>query len=110
MSLLIRFFGTVLAVLLAAYYVPGFAVSGFYAAAIVAVVLGVLNITVKPLILILTLPLNLLTFGLFTFIVNALLLWFISTFIAGFAISGFIPALWGSLIITIVNWVLHKAT
>lgn len=110
MSLLVRFLGTVLAVLLAAYYVPGFAVSGFYAAMIVAVILGILNITVKPIILILTLPLNLLTFGLFTFVVNALLLWFISTFIAGFAVAGFVPALWGSLIITVVNWVLHKLT
>lgn len=108
MGLLVRFFGTVLAVLAAAYYVPGFHVSGFYAAVIVALVLGILNITLKPIILILTLPLNLLTLGLFTFIVNALLLWFVATFVQGFSVDGFAPALWGSLIITVVAWVLHK--
>lgn len=113
MSILVRFLGTVLAVLAAAYYVPGFHAEGFYIAAIVALILGVLNITIKPIILILTLPLNLLTLGLFSFIINALLLWFISPLlhgfgVTGFAIDGFVPALWGSLIITAVNWVLHK--
>ena len=97
-----------LAVLAAAYYVPGFHVSGFYAAVIIALVLGVLNITIKPILLILTLPLNLLTLGLFTFVVNALLLWFVATFVQGFSVDGFAPALWGSLIITLVSWVLHK--
>lgn len=108
MGLLVRFLGTVFAVLLAAYVVPGFAVSGFYAAALVALVLGVLNVTVKPVILVLTLPLNLLTLGLFTFVVNALLLRFVATFVPGFAIAGFAPALWGALIITVVHWTLHK--
>jgi putative membrane protein len=115
MGLLIRFFGTALAVLAAAYYVPGFHAEGFYVAAIVALVLGVLNITIKPILLILTLPLNLLTLGLFTFIINALLLWVVSPLlhafgVVGFSIDGFIPALWGSLIITVVNWILHKLT
>ena len=107
MSLLIRFLGTVFAVLLAAYVVPGFFVSNFYTAVIIAIVLGVLNITIKPLLLLLTLPLNLLTLGLFTFVINALLLWFVATFVQGFAVSGFIPALWGGLIIAVVNWLLH---
>jgi putative membrane protein len=110
MGLLARFLGTVFAVLLAAYVVPGFMVTGFYAAIIVALILGILNITVKPVILLLTLPLNLLTFGLLTFVVNALLLWFVATFVQGFSIEGFIPALLGSLIITAVNWTLHKLT
>ena len=110
MGLLLRFLGTVLAVLLAAYVVPGFTVSGFYAAAIVALILGVLNITIKPSLLILTLPINLLTFGLFTFIINGLLLWFVASFVQGFAVAGFLPAFLGSLVITIVNWVLHKIT
>lgn len=113
MGLLVRFLGTVLAVLAAAYYVPGFTVSGFYMAALVALVLGVLNVTIKPILLVFTLPLNLLTLGLFTFVINALLLWLVAPLlhafgVSGFAIAGFIPALWGSLIITVVNWVLHK--
>ena len=115
MGLLVRFFGTVLAVLAAAYYVPGFHAEGFYVAVIVALVLGLLNITIKPILLILTLPLNLLTLGLFTFIINALLLWLVSPLlhgfgVLGFSIDGFIPALWGSLIITVVNWVLVRAS
>lgn len=110
MGILVRFLGTVFAVLLAAYFVPGFVVSSFYAAVIVALILGALNLTVKPILLILTLPLNLLTFGLFTFVINALLLWFVASFVQGFAVSGFVPALLGGLIIAVVNWVLHKIT
>ncbi len=110
MSLVIRFLGTVLAVLLAAYVVPGFVVSSFYTAAIVALILGVLNITIKPILVVLTLPLNLITLGFFTFIINALLIWFIASFVQGFSVSGFIPALLGGLIIAVVSWTLHKIT
>jgi len=110
MGILLRFLGTVFAVLLAAYVVPGFTVESFYVAAIVALILGVLNITVKPILFVLTLPLNILTFGLFTFVLNALLLWFVASFVQGFSVAGFLPALLGSLVITIVNWALHKLT
>jgi putative membrane protein len=58
---------------------------------------------------ILTLPINLLTFGLFSFVLNALLFWFLATFIAGFGVAGFIPALIGSAILSGVAWVLHKS-
>jgi putative membrane protein len=110
MHLLARFLGTVFAVLLAAYVVPGFVVSSFYTAAIVALILGVLNITIKPLLLLLTLPINLLTFGLFTLVINAFLLWFIATFVSGFTVAGFVPALLGGLIIAVVGWILHELT
>ena len=108
MKILVRFLGTVLAVLLAAYVVPGFAVTSFYTAVIVALILGILNITIKPLLVLLTLPLNLLTLGLFTLVINALLLWFIASFVQGFSVSGFIPALLGGLVIAVVGWLLHK--
>jgi putative membrane protein len=110
MSLLVRFLGTVFAVLLAAYIVPGFSVDSFYTAAIVALILGVLNVTIKPLLVLLTLPLNILTLGLFTFVINALLIWFIASFVQGFSVSGFLPALLGGLLIAAVGWVLHKIT
>ena len=75
-----------------------------------ALVLGVLNITIKPILIILTLPLNILTLGLFTLVINAALLWLIATFVAGFTIDGFVPALLGGLVIALVSWILHKLT
>lgn len=110
MSLIVRFFGTVFAVLLAAYIVPGFHVDGFYAAAIVAIVLGLLNITLKPILLLLTLPLNVITLGLFSFVINAGLILLASTFVKGFAVEGFLPALFGGALISVVGWVFHILT
>lgn len=110
MGILVRFLGTVLAVLLAAYVVPGFVVSGFYTALIVALVIGILNFTLKPILVILTLPINLLTLGLFTLVINALLLWFVASFVQGFTVNGFVPAFLGGLVIAVVNWILHKLT
>jgi putative membrane protein len=93
--------------LLISNYVPGITVASFYTAVIVAVIWGIIGLTIRPVLLILTLPINIITFGLFSFVVNALLFWFLSTFIAGFVIAGFIPALIGSAILSLVGWVLH---
>lgn len=83
--------------------VPGIDVSGFYAALVVAILLGIINITLKPLLFILTLPVTILTLGLFSFVINAILLKFVATIVKGFEINGFIPALLGSLIISLVG-------
>lgn len=96
------------AILLIAQYVPGFEVSNFYSALIVALLLGVISVTLKPLILILTLPINLLTLGLFTFVINVLLLWWVASFVDGFSVGGFIPAFVGALIIGAVNSIIHR--
>ena len=108
MDFLVRFLGATLAVLLAAYLIPGFVVSGFYTALIVALILGVLNITIKPILVLLTLPLNLLTLGLFSFVINAALLLFIASFVEGFTVTGFVPALLGGVVIAVVNWIVHE--
>ena len=108
MDFLVRFLGATLAVLLAAYLIPGFVVSGFYTALIVALILGVLNITIKPILVLLTLPLNLLTLGLFSFVINAALLLFIASFVEGFTVTGFVPALLGGVVIAVVNWLVHE--
>lgn len=108
MGLLTRFLGTVFAVLLAAYFIQGFHVDGFYTAAIVALVLGLLNVTLKPIITLLTLPLNLLTLGLFSFVINAGLILLVSTFVKGFTVDGFLPALWAGALIAVVGWILHR--
>jgi len=111
MGLIARFFGTVFALLLATYLIDGFVVDSLYSAVIVALVLGVINITLKPLILLIALPLQILTLGLFTFVVNAAFLLFIASFIQGFSIAGnfieqFITALLAGLLIVAVLWVL----
>ena len=95
------------ALLLIANVVPGIAVASFYTALIVALVWGLFGLTIKPLLKLLTLPINILTLGLFSFVINALLFWFIGTFVQGFVVAGFIPALVGSFILAVVTWALH---
>jgi putative membrane protein len=96
------------AILLAAYVVPGVTVAGFGTALLAAVVLGAINLIVKPLLFILTLPVTLITFGLFSFVLNALLLWFAASLIPGFSIESFIAAFLGSFLIAGVQWIGHR--
>lgn len=107
-SLLSRLAIAVFAVLLTAYIVPGIAVDGFYAALITAVVLGVVNTLVRPVLVILTLPITILTLGLFLFVINAALLLFVASFVEGFAVSGFWVALLGSILISVIASVGNK--
>lgn len=110
MYLITNFLGTVLAVLVAAEFVPGFFVDGFVTAALVAVLLGIIAITLRPILLLLTLPINLLTLGLFSFVINAGILLGLASFIEGFSITGFIPALVGGVLIAVVQWIVHRIT
>ena len=96
---------TVLSLLFVANFIPGIEVSGFYIALIIALLLGVINVTLKPILLLLTLPINLLTLGLFTFVINGLLFWFIASFVDGFTVSGFIPAFIGAAIVSLFSWI-----
>lgn len=95
---------TALAFLFAAYLVPGIVVANFYTALILAFLWGIVHLTVKPILFILTLPIHFLTFGLFTFVLNGALLWFLGTFIEGFEVEGFVPAVAGALVISLVSW------
>jgi putative membrane protein len=101
---------TALSLLITAYFIPGFHVRSFMAAIIAAAVIGLVNAIVRPVLSLLTLPITILTLGLFAFVVNALTLWFASAFSPGFEINGFIPALLGSLVLSLVsgllNWIL----
>ncbi len=94
--------GTLIAI---AYYIPGISVQSFYSALIAALILGLINALIRPVILLLTLPVNILTLGLFTFVINALMFWLASTIVKGFYVAGFWPAFWGALIMTLVSWV-----
>lgn len=105
MRIIVKWFIVALSLLLAAYLVPGIAVTSFYTALIVAVLLGVVNIVLKPILVVLTLPINLLTLGLFTFVINGFLFWFLSTIVKGFSVEGFLAALLGSLVVSAASFV-----
>lgn len=106
--LISRYLLIVFSILLIARLVPGVEVDGLTTSLIVALVLGLINITIKPILFVLTLPITLLTFGVFGFVLNALLLWFVASFVEGFAIAGFVPALVSALIISLVGYVGNK--
>lgn len=94
------------AVILTAYLLPGVTVSGFLPALLVAIVLGFLNAFVKPILVLLTLPINIITIGLFTFVINALIILLVSQIVPGFRVDGFWWALLFSVILSIVNGLL----
>ncbi len=101
--------GTI-AVMLAAYLLPGVTVDTFLSAFAVAVVLGILNTILKPILLILTLPINLITLGLFTFVINALIVLLASALAPGFEVGSFGWALLFSFVLTVVTWFLSGIT
>lgn len=106
--LLFHFLGSVAAVLVAAQVIPGFYISTFVTAVVVTALLWVISITIKPVLLLLTLPINLLTLGLFTFVINAGILLGLAQFIEGFSITGFMPALLGAVVIAVFQWLIHR--
>jgi len=87
--------------------VPGIHADGVAATFVAALVLGILNALVRPLLLLVTLPINLLTLGLFTFVINALMLEMTSGFVRGFKVDGFGPALLGALLLSVVSFALN---
>jgi len=94
-------------ILLVSYLLKGIAIDHFLSAFFAAAVLGILNGIVRPVLILLTLPINLLTFGIFTFIINAALLMLVSAIVPGFDIDGFWTAVAGSILISIVNALLN---
>ena len=95
-------------IFLAAYLLPGINVEGYLPAVKAAVLLGLLNAFIKPVIILLTLPITLLTLGLFTIIINGFLLWFVGHAISGLTISGFFTAVLGSIIISLLSILLNR--
>jgi len=94
------------AIIVTAYLSGGIHVSGFFSAFFAAAILGILNAFFRPLLLLLTLPLNISTLGLFTFVINAIMLMMASGVIPGFEVHGFWSAVFGSLLISIISWLL----
>lgn len=97
--------------MLVAYIVPGVSFSGFWPALITSAVFGLINAIIRPIMIILTLPINVLTLGLFTLIINAFMFWLASTIVKGFEVTSFSAAFWGALvywlIITLINYLLE---
>lgn len=93
-----------IALSITAYLVPGLDLESWQAAAVGAIVMGLVNAIIKPILTILTLPLTLLTLGLFLFVVNAISLSLVAKFTPGFTIDGFWSALWGSIVLSLVSW------
>ena len=102
MKLLLKILFTALGVLAAAYLVPGITVTGFWDAVLVAIVFGILNATLGTVLKNLTLPLSIITFGLFLLVINALMFW-AATLVKGFAVSGFWAAFFGALVVTAIS-------
>lgn len=107
-GILIRWLILTAAVLAAAYLVRGIHADDFFSALAAAAVLGILNALLRPVLIILTLPITVLTLGLFLFVINALLLMMASGLVGSFHVEGFGSALLGSLVISIVGWLLNS--
>lgn len=107
MRWLARIFLNGLAIVVAAWFVPGVHLAGPGTALVAGAILGIVNVLVKPVIIVLTLPFTLITLGLFLFVVNAMCLAATAALVPGFDISGFTAALLGALLVSIVSWILN---
>jgi putative membrane protein len=96
------------AILLASQFVPGISVDTLSTAIIAACVLGLINVFIRPIVVLLTLPLSILTLGLFYFFINAFLLKLVAYFVKGFEVRSFFAAFFGSLIISVVTWLANS--
>ena len=96
------------AIILTSYLLDGIRIGGFLSAFLAAAMLGILNAFFRPMALLLTLPINILTLGFFTFIINALMLKMASAVIPGFDVHGFWSAIFGSLMISVISWLLNS--
>jgi putative membrane protein len=104
MQLILRWLISALALLALPYVISGIEVKSFYIALIVAVVLGLINAVVRPILILLTLPVTVLTLGLFILVINALLFWFVASFVDGFQVSGFWAAFFGAILYSLITW------
>ena len=106
MRLLIVWLINAAALLALPYLVSSITVDSIGAALIAALLLGLVNTFIRPLLVLLTLPATLLTLGLFIFVINALLFWLVGSFVRGFHVAGFWPAFFGAILYSIISWAL----
>ena len=110
MNIFLRWLINTASILIAAYLIPQVSVSGLWSALILALALGLLNITIKPILVLLTLPINILSLGLFTFIINTLIIMLASTMVKGFELGGFVYALIFSIVLVLLQSFFHSVS
>jgi len=104
MKLMLVWLLNAVALLLVPFVVPGVHIDTLYSALIAVVNLGLVNSVIRPLFILLTLPVTLLTLGLFLFVINALMFWFAGDILSGFRVDGFVAALFGSIVYSLASW------
>ena len=110
MHTVLRYLGTVAAILITVYIVPGIYVTeGWLTILLAALVWSVITLLIKPVLRLLTLPITILTFGISSLIINALLFWAMTLVVPGFAVAGFWAALLGAIVLSILSWLIHMA-
>ena len=107
MSALANWLLSAIAIFLVATHLPGFIIQDFLTALVVALLLGIANAIIKPILVVLTLPINIITLGLFTFVINAVLIYGVSLIVPGFTIEGFLPALIAAVVLWVVSVLIH---
>ena len=108
MRLLLTWLINAIALIALPYVVSSITVDSFLTALLVAIVLGFVNAIIRPILVILTLPVTILTLGLFIFVINGLLFWAVGSFVPGFHVGGFWPGVFGAIVYSLISWVLSS--
>ena len=106
LRLLVTWLLNALALFVLPYVIASIHVAGYGTALVAALVLGFINTLIRPVLVLLTLPVTLLTLGLFIFVINGLLFWFVGSFLRGFTVSGFWAGVFGAIVYSIISWLL----
>lgn len=107
MALILKWLIMTASVMIAAYVIPGITVRSFFSALWVALFLGIVNMLLRPFLLLITLPINILTLGLFTFVINGVIILLASSIVKGFQVSGFWIAVLFSIMLSIINYLMN---
>ena len=108
MHFLIRVIVNAIALMIVAYFLPGVSVTGPVGALIAAFVLGIVNAFLRPILVLLTLPIQIVTLGLFTLVINGVLFYWVGLWGIGLMVSGFWPAFWGAIVLAVVSYILSS--
>jgi len=103
MRLLLLWLINAVTLLLIPYITPSVSVDSFYTALITALILGLVNSVIRPILVLLTLPITIVTLGLFILVINALMFWFVASFVEGFRVAGFWSAFWGAIVYAVLS-------
>lgn len=106
LKLLLVWLINALALLAVAYLMPSIAVASFTTALVAALILGLVNAVIRPVLILLTLPATILTLGLFIFVINGLLFWFVGSYLQGFTVAGFWAGVFGAIVYSLISWAL----